>query len=504
MERAIHTLSQLGFMLRNLEFEFVARYTDELLLFDKHAKALADPNIAARAKLSPIIAGNRHFSKYTILGHVGLLLTVTTQEAIRTLHPRKVTNDMFEQTITSRKHHETLNLFPREISPIRLSILAKEALSKFRSDYKIASFINLFEWRQSRNSTATPSPVIIDSEYSIIIDETNCFVPSYTQSMANNSTDLSEHLTATLRLNPENSDPWIKNADALSDQEILDQAVLHDLPVFISIDGSLTDDGVATVSISIVAPDIRENDIAPEWKDRIAKPLLVRSWRLPTTWGTSKVCINMAETIGFILGDYTIPPDFPVIYITDSNNARTLQRNLASLEQYTHRKQVRDIKQGIDSSIANHLDHLTQKWPKIEQLSEYHQRLYQRGERVCKIWAEANASSNAPPRAISDTESHSTDSLATRDDEDTSLDLTVCPKIKKKGSRFTFNHGMYDVLDKTIIMKVYSHQLNSDFQVSLAGKAPQPNMFVVSANQIVDNTAEQIRHITKNSHNKEW
>jgi hypothetical protein len=33
----------------------------------------------------------------------------------------------------------------------------------------------------------------------------------------------------------------------------------------------------------------------------------------------------MAETIGFILGEYTIPSDLPILYITDSNNARTLQ-----------------------------------------------------------------------------------------------------------------------------------------------------------------------------------
>jgi hypothetical protein len=194
----------------------------------------------------------------------------------------------------------------------------------------IASFIDLYEWRQTRNGTTAPSPTINDSEYSIIIDETNCFQPIYTQSMDQNSIKMSEHLVATLRLNPDNSDPWAKNMDALSEQEIMDQALLHDLPIFISIDGSLDDHGVATVSTSIVAPDIQEMDVALEWKDRIAKPLLVRSWRLPSTWGNSKVCINMAKTIGFILGDYTVPPNIPVIYITDSNNARTLQRDLTS------------------------------------------------------------------------------------------------------------------------------------------------------------------------------
>jgi hypothetical protein len=114
MERAIHALSQLGFMLRNLDCEFNARYTDELLQSDQHAKALAASNIASRAKLSPIIAGNHHFSKYTMLGHIGLLLTVTTQEAIRALAPREATNDPFERLITNRSFHENLNRFPKK------------------------------------------------------------------------------------------------------------------------------------------------------------------------------------------------------------------------------------------------------------------------------------------------------------------------------------------------------------------------------------------------------
>jgi hypothetical protein len=29
----------------------------------------------------------------------------------------------------------------------------------------------------------------------------------------------------------------------------------------------------------------------------------------------------MAEAIGFIIGEYTIPPNMPIIYMTDSDNA---------------------------------------------------------------------------------------------------------------------------------------------------------------------------------------
>jgi len=36
----------------------------------------------------------------------------------------------------------------------------------------------------------------------------------------------------------------------------------------------------------------------------------------------------MAEAMGFIIGEYTIPANLPVIYITDSNNARSLQKGL--------------------------------------------------------------------------------------------------------------------------------------------------------------------------------
>ena len=49
MKKAISTLSHLGFMLRNLDNEFISRYTDELLLSDKHAKAIGDPNTTSRA-----------------------------------------------------------------------------------------------------------------------------------------------------------------------------------------------------------------------------------------------------------------------------------------------------------------------------------------------------------------------------------------------------------------------------------------------------------------------
>ena len=118
----------------------------------------------------------------------------------------------------------------------------------------------------------------------------------------------------------------------------------------------------------------------------IYERLNLRSWRLPKQWGTGKACINMAESIGFIIGAYTVPPDIPVLYITDSNNARTLQRNVKNNKGFTHRKMVRCVKQGIDQSIANHLEYLTSQWLSEDQIDENMNRLYAKGEEACKQW----------------------------------------------------------------------------------------------------------------------
>lgn len=52
----------------------------------------------------------------------------------------------------------------------------------------------------------------------------------------------------------------------------------------------------------------------------------------------------MANALCFIIGEYTIPLDLPIIYVTDSNNSRTLQCKNGN--KFTHH-------QGIDHSIAN-------------------------------------------------------------------------------------------------------------------------------------------------------
>jgi hypothetical protein len=83
MERAICTTSLLGFILRNLDYELCSRITDELMLKNKLAKAIGDPTITNRASLSAYVGdGNRHFYKYSMLGHFYLLIQVIIEEAL--------------------------------------------------------------------------------------------------------------------------------------------------------------------------------------------------------------------------------------------------------------------------------------------------------------------------------------------------------------------------------------------------------------------------------------
>jgi len=225
-----------------------------------------------------------------------------------------------------------LALFPGEISALKLASNARRTIEKFKNDYKCSGFYNLIEWRTSKaflESQHVQSP--LSGEYKVLIHDDNAFQPLLMASMKQNSENLAKHLAMILRLQPdtmEDIQEEISINDHLKDHKIFEYAMQHDLPVFVSIDGSIDDSTVATTSISIVAPDIRDTDEKDSiaWQNRLAKVLLIRSWRLPKYWGTVKASINMAESLGFIIGEYIIPPDLPIIYITDSNNARTLQK----------------------------------------------------------------------------------------------------------------------------------------------------------------------------------
>jgi hypothetical protein len=163
--------------------------------------------------------------------------------------------------------------------------------------------------------------------------------------MQENSEKMAQHMLKLLQLNNDQQGDasQVEIDDTyLMDQEIIQYATRQDLPMFLGIDGSVDKDGIATITVSIVALDIRVSDYpnTEQWQNRKAKILLTRSWRLPREWGTEKADINMAEAVGFIIGAYTVPTNIPIIFITDSNNAHTLQRNTKHLDQFTHQKQI--------------------------------------------------------------------------------------------------------------------------------------------------------------------
>jgi hypothetical protein len=146
--------------------------------------------------------------------------------------------------------------------------------------------------------------------------------------MQENSENMVQDLLQILQLNPDHPpDPLLADLEAddhLKDHKILEYATQHNHPVFVGIDDSLDNNGIAITTISIIALDIQDEDYQEtEWHHRLGKVLLIRSWHLPKEWGTGKADINMAEAVGFIIGAYTIPCDIPIIFVTDSNNART-------------------------------------------------------------------------------------------------------------------------------------------------------------------------------------
>ena len=201
--------------------------------------------------------------------------------------------------------------------------------------------------------------------------------------------------------------------------------------------------------------------------------------------------------MGLILGEYTIPSNMPVIYILDSNNARTLQRKLCNLDAYTHREKIRNIQQGIESSIANHLEYLTSRWPSQDQLSQHTKDMYERGEAICKLWATPNAEILNSSESVS----YNTSDSNHWDDDNSSMESDATEIANEipipKKSRYRFDHTMYDCLTRVILLKVYSHQLTSDFEVKVAGNTPKPNLFVISANQFADNAASQAIKISR-------
>jgi hypothetical protein len=255
-------------MLRDLDQEFCSRFVDELLLQDKKARVIASPLIRARAMMGPCQGeGNENFFKYSLLGHVYILLQIILEEAKKMILAVNINQceRKFEEILSRPAIYSRINCFPHEISAIKLVSTARSCFRKFKNDYKIGSLLHLVEWRCKKSDIDSdrcqlPKP----EDYKILIDETNAFHPCATQSMQQNFENLSKHLKAILRIfdtrNKESSEDSIEHADRpLFDEGILNLATQYDLPIIVSIDESL-DNGNATVSVCIVIPDMRQVD----------------------------------------------------------------------------------------------------------------------------------------------------------------------------------------------------------------------------------------------------
>jgi hypothetical protein len=216
------------------------------MLSDRHAKALASPKITTRMNL---------FFKYSILGHVYLLVQIIVKEAKKAtiadsehLEDRRIKNLLLRPSLYNR-----INCFPNEFSACKLANAARSCI--IENDNKVGSFYNLKEWRchiidLERHNLQMPLP----REYMTLIGEEKIYTPSISHSMQDNSKMMSAHLKSVLCLNTDEDEENEHGNKYLSNNEVLEFAMQNDLPIFVSIDGSVKKD-IATVSISIVMLD---------------------------------------------------------------------------------------------------------------------------------------------------------------------------------------------------------------------------------------------------------
>ena len=69
MEKAVRTTCLYGFMLRDLNQEFISRFSDELLLRDRHAHSIGSLGVSGRQHLGACIGdGNPRFYNYSLFG----------------------------------------------------------------------------------------------------------------------------------------------------------------------------------------------------------------------------------------------------------------------------------------------------------------------------------------------------------------------------------------------------------------------------------------------------
>ncbi|MFN9982908.1 MAG: hypothetical protein ACK53Y_23470, partial [bacterium] len=70
-----------------------------------------------------------------------MLIQIIIEEASKSLptYDEGIQNNLLENRMSERGIYQQLNLFPKEISSLKLAYPAREALLKFKHDYKICS-----------------------------------------------------------------------------------------------------------------------------------------------------------------------------------------------------------------------------------------------------------------------------------------------------------------------------------------------------------------------------
>jgi hypothetical protein len=121
---------------------------------------------------------------------------------------------------------------------------------------------------------------------------------------------------------------------------------------------------------------------------------------------------------------------------------------------------VRQIKQGIDYSIANHMEYLARRWPKTNQLSEQQRHLYECGKDTCQTWTHqrnitlqrmgVNRCRRSRLRILEENEADLDQSSSSDDSHNSSNTDEEEATTHEGASRYKFDEGMLDIMEHVI------------------------------------------------------
>jgi hypothetical protein len=194
MAKAITTTANIGFMLRDLNHEYIARFADNLLLQDKKVKLLGGQATKNRASLGPTLGeGITNCYKYSLLGQIYLFSNILIEEVKRDTEAVIIVNQnaAIEDKLSRPAYYQQTGIFRGIIAPTKLAACTRSTILQFINDYKIASFYQLIEWRFRRDALEVqppPQPSALD--YKILINDENCFRPQILHTMQQNSENL--------------------------------------------------------------------------------------------------------------------------------------------------------------------------------------------------------------------------------------------------------------------------------------------------------------------------